>query len=49
LGDALCVAGRLVAAASAFDLGCERILIMPLYPQYSAATTATVCDEVYAS
>ncbi|MGB6503805.1 MAG: ferrochelatase, partial [Xanthobacteraceae bacterium] len=22
--------------------GCERILIMPLYPQYSAATTATV-------
>ncbi|HXW39665.1 MAG TPA: ferrochelatase [Xanthobacteraceae bacterium] len=27
--------------------GCERILVMPLYPQYSAATTATVCDEVY--
>jgi len=27
--------------------GCERILIMPLYPQYSAATTATVCDEVF--
>jgi protoporphyrin/coproporphyrin ferrochelatase len=27
--------------------GCERILIMPLYPQYAAATTATVCDEVY--
>jgi ferrochelatase len=27
--------------------GCDRILIMPLYPQYSAATTATVCDEVY--
>jgi ferrochelatase len=26
--------------------GCERILVMPLYPQYSAATTATVCDEV---
>ncbi len=26
--------------------GCERILIMPLYPQYSAATTATVGDEV---
>src|ERR1700730_4472467 len=25
--------------------GCERILIMPLYPQYAAATTATVCDE----
>ena len=27
--------------------GSERILIMPLYPQYSAATTATVCDEVF--
>jgi protoporphyrin/coproporphyrin ferrochelatase len=27
--------------------GCERLLIMPLYPQYSAATTATVCDEVF--
>jgi len=26
---------------------CDRILIMPLYPQYSAATTATVCDEVF--
>ena len=27
--------------------GCDRILVMPLYPQYSAATTATVCDELY--
>jgi ferrochelatase len=27
--------------------GCDRILIMPLYPQYSAATTATVADEVF--
>jgi protoporphyrin/coproporphyrin ferrochelatase len=27
--------------------GCDRILIMPLYPQYAAATTATVCDEAY--
>ena len=27
--------------------GCERILVMPLYPQYSAATSATVCDEVF--
>ena len=27
--------------------GCERILIMPLYPQYSAATTATVMDESF--
>ncbi len=27
--------------------GCERILVMPLYPQYSAATNATVVDEVF--
>jgi ferrochelatase len=27
--------------------GCERILLMPLYPQYAAATTATVCDEAF--
>jgi ferrochelatase len=26
--------------------GCERILILPLYPQYAASTTATVFDEV---
>ena len=26
--------------------GCERILVAPLYPQYSAATTATVIDEL---
>ena len=30
-------------------LGCENIIILPLYPQYAAATTATVCDEVYRS
>ena len=29
------------------DRGCERILIMPLYPQYAAATTATVCDKAF--
>jgi len=29
--------------------GCENIIILPLYPQYAAATTATVCDEVYRS
>jgi ferrochelatase len=28
-------------------IGCENIIILPLYPQYAAATTATVCDEVY--
>ena len=29
------------------DQGCENLVILPLYPQYAAATTATVCDEVY--
>jgi protoporphyrin/coproporphyrin ferrochelatase len=27
--------------------GCDRLLTVPLYPQYSAATSATVCDEVF--
>ncbi|WP_341760557.1 ferrochelatase [Candidatus Endowatersipora endosymbiont of Watersipora subatra] len=27
--------------------GCERILIFPLYPQYSATTTATVNDKAF--
>lgn len=27
--------------------GCERILVFPLYPQYAAATTATVNDKVF--
>lgn len=26
--------------------GCDRILVMPLYPQYSASTSATVVDKV---
>ena len=29
--------------------GCEELIVLPLYPQYAAATTATVCDEVYRS
>ena len=29
------------------EQGCENLIIVPLYPQYAAATTATVCDEVY--
>ncbi len=29
------------------EAGCERLIVLPLYPQYAAATTATVCDEVY--
>ena len=28
------------------EKGCDRILIAPMYPQYCAATTATVFDEV---
>jgi ferrochelatase len=27
--------------------GCSRLLVVPLYPQYSAATSATVCDQVF--
>ena len=29
------------------EQGCDNLIILPLYPQYAAATTATVCDEVY--
>ena len=29
------------------EMGCENLIILPLYPQYAAPTTATVCDEVY--
>jgi len=36
------IRSRLEALA---EQDCERILVVPLYPQYSAATTATVCDE----
>ncbi|MEX8519104.1 MAG: ferrochelatase [Leptothrix sp. (in: b-proteobacteria)] len=28
--------------------GCTRVLVLPLYPQYSGTTTATVFDAVYA-
>ena len=27
--------------------GCDKIVLMPLYPQYSAATTATALDKAY--
>jgi ferrochelatase len=27
--------------------GCERIVFFPLYPQYSAPTTATACDQAF--
>jgi protoporphyrin/coproporphyrin ferrochelatase len=38
------IRSRLTALAAR---GCERILVVPLYPQYAAATSATVCDEVF--
>jgi ferrochelatase len=38
------IASRLAALAAE---GCERILLVPLYPQYAAATSATVCDEAF--
>jgi protoporphyrin/coproporphyrin ferrochelatase len=31
------------------DAGCDRILIAPLYPQYSSATTGTVQDAAFAT
>lgn len=30
------------------EKGCDRLLVVPLYPQYAAATTATVGDAVFA-
>ena len=38
------IASRLDALQRA---GCDRILIVPLYPQYCAATTATVADKAF--
>jgi protoporphyrin/coproporphyrin ferrochelatase len=35
---------RLAALQAA---GCDRILIVPLYPQYCAATSASVCDKAF--
>jgi len=29
------------------EQGCDRILLVPLYPQYAAATTATACDKAF--
>lgn len=30
-----------------FEQGCDRILLVPLYPQYAAATTATAADHAF--
>jgi ferrochelatase len=38
------IASRIKALA---ERGCDRILLVPLYPQYAAATTASVCDEAF--
>src|SRR4051794_23681785 len=38
------IASRLAALQNA---GCDRILLLPLYPQYCAATSATVCDKAF--
>lgn len=38
------IASRLTAMK---DAGCDRILLFPLYPQYSATTTATVNDKAF--
>lgn len=40
------IASRLVALKAA---GCERVLLAPLYPQYSGATTATANDAAFAA
>ena len=29
------------------EAGCDRLLLVPLYPQYAAATTATACDQAF--
>ena len=31
---------------SLMERGCDRLLVMPMYPQYSASTSATVVDKV---
>jgi len=38
------IASRLATLQQA---GCDRILLVPLYPQYCAATSATVCDKAF--
>ena len=35
------------AVAKLNAAGCDRILVLPLYPQYSASTTASALDEVF--
>ncbi|TXF11330.1 ferrochelatase [Pelomicrobium methylotrophicum] len=35
------------ALARLKELGCDRVLVLPLYPQYSASTTASAFDAVF--
>jgi ferrochelatase len=37
------------ALARLRESGCERVLVLPLYPQYSASTTASALDAVFAA
>lgn len=37
------------AVESLMDQGCDRIISIPLYPQYSATTTATANDQLFRS
>jgi ferrochelatase len=36
------------ALAKLMDGGCDRVLVLPLYPQYAASTTASALDSVFA-
>ena len=47
LGDAIWSPSIAAVIAQLAERGCERLLLIPLYPQYCAATTATACDEVF--
>jgi protoporphyrin/coproporphyrin ferrochelatase len=38
------IAARIAALQ---EQGCDRILLVPLYPQYAAPTTATACDQAF--
>ena len=40
---------RTVAAriAALKEQGCDRILLVPLYPQYAGASWATACDQAF--
>ncbi len=35
------------ALAKLKEANCDRLLVLPMYPQYAASTTATACDAVF--